>query len=220
MAPPAPPPSSTSFLLSGAITIGSQAPIDLPDGSGWTADIDDTTGAITNGEVTIPTFTITPVPGIDVGVTISDVAPATGQLDTGTGAIDLSSHFQLVLSIPALTATCTVTPINVDTTTSGGGSPLSGDPATATLVGSEFTVPAIVGTGADGDCPDSTAAVLNGPLGLNLPTSSTNITLTIVETATPVTTQTTTTPTTAKATTTTAKAAAANATTANPSFTG
>jgi hypothetical protein len=164
-----------TYSLTGTILIGPPPALTLPSGSTFTATIDTTTGAITNGHVSIPTFNRGAVSGPQADITVTDAAPATGTLDLTTGAATLTNSFLVSLSIPSLTAVCTLGPLNVTTSTSGGGSPLSGDPPTATLTATGFTVPAVV---VSPTCSSVNAGLVNGFLGL--PTEATSISLTVV----------------------------------------
>ncbi len=204
-----------NFTLTGSTTLGTQAPIDFPDGSGWSADIDDTTGAITNGMITIPATTIEPLPGVPVGVAFTDAAPATGQFDSATGQMDVTGSFNITLTIAALSASCTIGPLDVDLSTeNAGGSRFTGDPSTGTLTAVNFAVPALAATAT---CAQGAADAINSALGL--PTGTSNLTITMVSSDQPVPPTTTTTAAPAT-TTTTIKAAAAAATNTSANFTG
>ncbi|MGZ4682970.1 MAG: hypothetical protein ACXWCM_01690 [Acidimicrobiales bacterium] len=203
-----------NYTLTGSTTLGTQAPIAFPAGSGWSADIDDTTGAITNGMITVPASTIEPVPGVPVGVTFTDAAPATGQFDSATGQMDVTGSFDITLSIAVLSATCTIGPLDVSLSTeNAGGSRFTGDPATGTLTAVNFTVPALAVTST---CPQGAADAINTALGL--PTGTSNLTITLVATDQPVPPTSTT--TAAPATTTTVKASPAPAANTSANFTG
>ena len=67
--------------------------------------------------ITVPPSTIEPIPGIPVGVTFADAAPATGEYDSATGVMNLAASFNITLTIAALNATCTVGPLNVEAST-------------------------------------------------------------------------------------------------------
>jgi hypothetical protein len=203
-----------NFTLAGTIVVASGAnPVVLPAGSGFSATVDTTTGAITNGHTAIPVFTISvdvggnPVP---VDVTITDTLPADGNVNATTGAMNLSMHLSIGLNITALSALCAITPVNVQPSTANpGGSPQAGTPLTATLTASAIGVPEI--GDPDGTC--SIASAANGLLGL--PSDTGTMTITLVETDVPVTT------TTSIATPTTkAPAAPAPAVKAAANFTG
>jgi hypothetical protein len=199
-----------NFTLTGSTTLGTQPPIAFPDGSGWSADFDTDTGELTNGTITVPSSTIEPLPGVVVGVTFADAAPATGFYDPDTGELDISASFSITLSITVLNATCTVGPLAAQLSTdNAGGSVFTGDPATGTVTAINFTVPAIAVTGT---CDAAAAGAINSTLGL--PTSTSNITMTLVSSDQPVPPTTTTTATTAAPTTPTS-ATAAPATAAN-----
>jgi hypothetical protein len=94
--------------VSGTIFIGSPPTLVLPAGSTFTATVDSTTGAITNGLVHIPTFPRGAVPEADL--TITDAVPATGTLDPVTGIATLTSSYIISISIPLLSAVCTLGP--------------------------------------------------------------------------------------------------------------
>jgi len=189
-----------TYTLTGTILIGPPPALTLPAGSTFTATVDTTTGAITAGHVSIPTFGRGPVSGPAADITVTDAAPATGTLDLATGAVSLSSSYLVSLSIPSLTSVCSLGPVDVTLTTSGG-SPLSGDPATATLTAEGFTAPAV---GVSPTCTAPNADLVNGFLGL--PTNETSMSLTVVAQVAPPTT--------------TAPPAAPVAPTAQPNFTG
>jgi len=174
-----------TYVLTGSILIGPPPALTIPAGSTFTATVDLTTGAITDGHVSIPTFDRGAVSGPPANITVSDAAPATGMLDLATGAVTLTSSYIVSLAIPSLSSVCEIAPVDVVTSTAGGGSPLAGNPATATLTGSGFTTPAVV---ASPTCTDVNAGLVNGFLGL--PTSETAMTITVVRAVTPATTTT------------------------------
>jgi hypothetical protein len=203
-----------NFTLTGSTTLGSQPPIDFPDGSGWSADFDTDTGDLTTGAITIPATTIEPIEGVQVGVSFLDAAPSTGFYDPDTGELEINGSFLISLSITILGATCDVGPLAANLSTSNaGGSPLTGDPATGVVTAINFTVPAVAVTDT---CDAAAAGAINSTLGL--PTSTSNITMTLVASDEPVAPTTTTTATVPATTPSTAPPATAADTTAN--FTG
>jgi hypothetical protein len=212
-----------NFTITGSSTIGaSQSAQDFPSGSAVSLQVDSTTGDITGGLFSIPTYDVTSA-GVTVHVTIADNAPPSGNINTTTGVAEILVHAKTTLVITAASATCTIGPFDVDLKTSNtGGSNFTGTPLTGTLTDAGFSVPAIVGTGTSGACPDSIAGAINGTaVGIGLPTTSTSETMTLTQTNQAVTTTSSTalvTTTTVPSTSTTAAAAApANA---NPNFTG
>jgi hypothetical protein len=170
-----------TYTLSGTLNIGAPPALTLPAGSSFSATVDTTTGAITGGQTSIPTFTRGPVSGVPANITLTDAAPATGTLDLVTGAATLNTSFNVSIEVPSLSATCSLGPVPVTiSTSSSGGSPLSGDPATATLTASGFSVPAVV---VSATCPLVTAGIVNA--ALVLPTRETSISLTVVRVVAP-----------------------------------
>ena len=167
-----------NFTLTGTISIGARD-IALPDGSLWSADVDTATGAITNGQVSIPSIASVEM-GVNVVTTISDATPSTGTLDLATGAIDLTSSYQLNISLPALSFSCDIGPVAATPSTTGGAD-LAGSPATATLVDDGFSVPAAT---VSATCPDAIATAVSG--GLGAPTTDTSLSLTITQSVTDV----------------------------------
>ena len=170
-----------NFTLTGTVTIGTRD-IPLPAGSLWSADVDTATGAITNGQVSIPGIASVEM-GLNVVTTISDATPSTGTLDLATGAIELTSSYKLNISLAALSVSCDLSPIAATPSTTGGAD-LAGSPATATLVDEGFSVPAATGTGATGACPDAIATAVSD--GLGAPTTETSLSLTITQSVTDV----------------------------------
>lgn len=167
-----------NFTLTGTVSIGARD-IALPEGSLWSADVDTATGAITNGQVSIPGISSVEM-GVDVVTTISDAAPSTGTLDLATGAIELTSSYALNISLPTLSFSCDLSPIDATPSTTGG-SDLAGSPATATLVDEGFSVPAAT---VSATCPIAIATAVSG--GLGAPTSETSLSLTITQSVTDV----------------------------------
>lgn len=174
-----------TYVLTGSILIGPPPALTIPAGATFTATVDLATGAITDGHVSIPTFDRGAVSGPQANITITDAAPATGTIDLATGAVTLTSSYLVSLAVPSLSSVCQITPVSVVTSTGGGGSPLAGNPPTATLTGAGFTTPAIV---ASPTCTDVNAGLVNGFLGL--PTNETAMTITVVRAVTPATTTT------------------------------
>lgn len=167
-----------NFTLSGSIRVGARD-IPLPDGSLWSATVDTTTGAITNGLVSIPSIASVEM-GVNVLTTISDATPSTGTLDLATGAIELTSSYKLNIALPALSFSCDLSPVDA-TPSTDGGSDLAGSPATATLVDEGFSVPAAA---ASATCPDAIATAVSD--GLGAPTTDTSLSLTITQSVTDV----------------------------------
>lgn len=193
-----------TYALAGSIVIGPPPALTLPAGATFTATVDTTTGAVTNGHVSIPTFDRGAVSGPQADITITDAAPATGTLNPTTGVATLTSSFLVSLSIPSLSSVCTLGPLAVVLSTTGG-SPITGTPPTGSLTATGFTVPAVAPSAT---CSAQNATLVNGFLGL--PTSETSMTLRVrLTAATPVTT-----------TTTAVPAPPAAPTPAQPAFTG
>jgi hypothetical protein len=206
-----------NFTMTGSTTLGNQAAQNFPAGSGFSADVDNTTGAFTDGVFSVPTYKITNS-GITIDITVTDTAPATGTIDPNTGAATITAHTQVSLFIEATSNTCVLGPFTAQLSTShSGGSAFTGTPLKGTLTDSGFLLPAVATTA---DCPSSITAVLNSatPPGLGLPSTSTAETATLTATNQAITTTTSTappTPTTAAPTTT-----APAAVNTQPSFTG
>jgi hypothetical protein len=207
-----------NFTMTGSTTIGSGAtPQDFPAGSGFTATVDTTTGAFTDGVMSIPTYQIVNS-GIHIDVTITDTAPATGTIDPVTGVATITVHAQTSLFLEELTNTCVLGPFTVTLkTANSGGSAFTGNPLKGTLTATGFNVPAVVATST---CPSAIAGAVNSstPPGLGLPTTNTSETATLTQTNQQITTTTSTTPPTTAppATTTTAPVAVSS----NANFTG
>jgi hypothetical protein len=168
--------TSQNFLVSGSTTIGSNAAQDFPPGSIAQLMIDDDTGDITGGTFSIPTYDVHVMVGstaITIHVTIADASPPTGTLDPDTGERHLDLHTTTTLAIDPSTS-CVIGPFEIQlSTTNAGGTDFDGDPLTGTLTAQNFHIPAIVGTGGAGACPNSIAGLINGaPPGLSLPTDT------------------------------------------------
>jgi hypothetical protein len=158
-----------NFKVTGSTQIGSgSAAQNFPANSGFSATVDTTTGAVTNGFFSIPTYTITETIGsttIPIHVTIADTAPVTGNIDQTTGVASLNLHTKTTLVIvvsSSVSYTCVLGPFSLTIKTSNaGGKAFTGNPLTGTLTASGYTVPAVVGTGSAGACPDAIASSIN-----------------------------------------------------------
>lgn len=170
-----------TFSLSGTMEVGGPPALTLPAGSTLVATIDPTSGAFSDGQLSIPTFDRGAVSGPQAEITLTQIGAATGVLDPVTGVSSMTVTLEATLAVPLLTATCTIGPITSTSSSGGaGGSPLTGSPLTGTVTASGFTVPAAVGSAGSTTCSPASAAAINATLGL--PTSATSISFTVVET--------------------------------------
>ncbi len=170
-----------TFAISGTMEVGGPPALTLPSGSTFTATIDPTTGAFSDGQLSIPTFDRGPVSGPQANITLTQVGAATGSLDPVTGVSSMTVTLEASLEVPLLSATCSLGPIT-STSSSGnpGGSPFSGSPLTGVSTASGYTVPAAVGIVGSPTCSPAAASAINTALGL--PTSATSLSLTAIET--------------------------------------
>jgi hypothetical protein len=205
-----------NFLLTGSSQLGVQAAQNFPAGSAISLQIDSVTGDITGGTSSIPTYDVVSN-GVTIHVTISDGAPPSGNLDPTTGEMNLTVHSSVTLTIDIVPAQCVIGPFDIDlSSTNPGGADLTGDPLAGTITAQNFNVPAVVGTGGTGACPDAVAGAINSAVtGIGLPTDTSAEIMNLTETQQAVTT---TVPVTLPPTTTTTTAPAAVA--AEPAFTG
>ncbi len=195
-----------NFAITGSTTIGGMAQ-DFPPNSLVSLQIDDTTGDITGGTFSIPTYDVTSS-GTTAHVTIGQTGPPTGNLDPDTGVMTLLVHTQTTLTIDSLQQVCTFGPFDINLSTdNNGGAEFTGDPLTGTLTAQNISIPAITSTP---QC--SLAAAISGLLGLPTTTASQIMTLAATDQAV-----TTTVPITLPPTTSTT---AAPAVAAEPAFTG
>jgi hypothetical protein len=158
-----------TFEVAGSILVGPPPALDLPAGSTVTFDLDTSTGALTNGATSIPSFDRGDATGPEAIVTLTDASPATGSLDADTGEASVTFRFTVVVEVPSLSATCALADPLVIEATTAGGSPLAGDPATATVTAAGFAVSAFA---VSDECPDAVASAATDLL--DLPTSDTS----------------------------------------------
>ena len=170
-----------TFAISGTMEVGGPPALTLPAGSTFTATIDPITGSFTDGLLSIPTFDRGPVTGPQANITLTQVGVASGALDPTTGVSSMTVTLEASLEVPLLSATCSLGPIT-STSSSGnpGGSPFSGSPLTGVVTATGYTVSAAVGTVGSPTCDPDAASAINSILGL--PTSTTSLSLTAVET--------------------------------------
>ncbi|NCY16257.1 MAG: hypothetical protein EBX39_05710 [Actinobacteria bacterium] len=170
-----------TFAITGTMEVGAPPSLTLPAGSTLTATIEPSTGAFSDGQLSIPTFDRGPVSGPQAEITLTQLGAATGVLDPGTGISSMTVTLEATLTVPLLSATCSLGPITT-TSSSGnpGGSPFAGSPLTGVVTASGYTVPAAVGLLGSPTCAPSAASAINTTLGL--PTSATSLALTAVET--------------------------------------
>lgn len=170
-----------TFSISGSMEVGGPPALTLPVGSTFTATIDPVTGAFEDGQLTIPTFDRGPVSGPQANITLTQIGAATGVLDPDTGISSMTVTLEASIEVPLLSATCPMGPItSTSSSDNPGGSAFSGSPLTGTVTASDYTVPAVEGAVGSTTCDPSEAAAINDTLGL--PTSSTALTFTVVET--------------------------------------
>jgi hypothetical protein len=168
--------STETYGISGTLTIGPPPSLTLPAGSSITFTLDDETGAITNGQTSIPTFDRGAVSGPQAFITLTDAAPATGSIDPATGHAQITLTLAVGVDVPALSASCSLgDTVTVSLSTSNpGGSALAGDPPTGVLTATGISVP---GVAASTGCELSVADVINDLI--DLPTADTSFTLSV-----------------------------------------
>lgn len=187
----------TFQVTGGSLSIGTET-LPFPDGSSFSGTWDDETGAL-SGNLTVPQFSIDitdPLP-LTIGIQISQVGAATGNISPETGAGTLNITLNVSLLNDLLPAGCGIQGITLSLSTSAaGGSPLNFETGALALGGSEFEVPAASGCGelAGIDLDEA----VSGALGL--PTNETSVVLQLQGEGSDDTT--TTTPTTIEDTTT------------------
>jgi len=205
-----------NFTMTGSTQIGTGAAQPFPANSGFSATVDTTTGAVTNGHFSIPGYDIVSS-GITIHIVITDTAAATGNIDQTTGVATITAHPKVTLTIQAgdPAPVCVIGPFTVVLKTSNaGGSAFTGNPLKGTLTANGYNVPAVQTTST---CISAIAGAINSSTapGLGLPTTNTHQTSVLTATNQAITTTTAAPTTTAPATTTTA--APVNT---NPNFTG
>ena len=170
-----------TFAISGSMEVGGPPSLTLPAGSTFTATIDAVTGEFPDGRLVIPTFDRGPVSGPQANITLVQWGAATGVLDPDTGISSMTVTLEASIEVPLLSATCPMGPITSSSSSGNpGGSAFSGSPLTGTVTASGYLVPAVEGTAGSATCDPTEAAAINGTLGL--PTSSTSLVFTVVET--------------------------------------
>ena len=170
-----------TFSISGSMLVGAPPALALPSGSVLTATIDAVTGEFTDGRLVIPTFDRGPVSGPQANITLVQIGAATGVLDPDTGISSMTVTLEASIEVPLLSATCPMGPITSSSSSGNpGGSVFSGSPLTGTVTASDYTVPAVEGMVGSATCDPTEAAAINDTLGL--PTSSTALTFTVIET--------------------------------------
>jgi hypothetical protein len=183
--------SVRTWTVEGTLNVGIVS-IPFPPGSTFTATYDSSSGALTNGTLSVPTYSTTWL-GVPLAVTLSDGGNATGTL-ASNGAATVNESVTATVDSGFIGAPCVVGPIAIaaNTNSAGGGVDFHGNPSTGTLTddGLGFDVPVALASGA---CTQQMADSLNSALPLP---SSGNVTVTLTQTSDVPTTPTTT-PTTA-----------------------
>jgi hypothetical protein len=165
-----------TYGVTGSITVGPPPALVLPEGSSVTFDLDQTTGAITNGVSTIPPFERGGT-GPQATFVLTDTQPFTGTIDPVTGAATIEFSYDVLVQISADIICELDGPVAFTMTTDGpGGSPLAD--GTATVVASGFTIPEVI---VGDTCPAEVAELANGLFGT--PTTDTAATFTVTFTA-------------------------------------
>jgi hypothetical protein len=164
-----------TYSVAGSITVGPPPAVVLPAGSTITFDLDETTGAITNGATSIPTF-LRGGSGPQAAIIITDAAPFTGNLNSTTGAATVSFSFNVRIGISETVICDLAGPVNIEASTANpGGSPLSG--GTATVTAAAISIPAVV------EGPSCDASVVSAANDLlSLPDSAASATFTVTNT--------------------------------------
>jgi hypothetical protein len=168
--------STETYAISGAFEIGPPPALTLPPGSTFSFVLDETTGAITDGETSIPAFDRGDASGLEVEVVLRDAAPATGSLDPATGEGEITLTLDGTVSVPSLEVSCALgEPITLTLSTeSDGGERLAGDPLSGVLTAYGVAVPPVV----EGDaCPAEIVDVVNSQI--DLPTDDTSFVMAV-----------------------------------------
>ena len=177
-----------TWTVEGTVNVGTVS-VSFPPGSTFTATYDSSSGALTNGSLSVPTYNTT-YGGSPLSVTLSDGGNATGTLDAN-GTATINDSVTASVNSSSIGVPCDVGPmvIALNTHSAGGGVDFHGNPSTGTLTddGFGFTAPAALASGA---CTQNVADVYNA--SLPLPDSgSMTVTLTQISDVTPTTTSTT-----------------------------
>ncbi|MEI8264087.1 MAG: hypothetical protein WCG59_09635 [Actinomycetes bacterium] len=184
-----------TWTVQGVINFGQVSTI-FPTGSTFTATYDSSTGALTNGSLSVPEYIGTFGSSGTVTVNLSDQGDGTGTL-AANGAATINDSLTASLLVSNLGATCDVGPMAITASTADqGGSDFGGTPLVGTLVDPQFTAPSVT---PSNQCNSLNAFILS--LVLSLPSQG-DITMTLTQTSddTPTTTTTSSvTPTTAPA---------------------
>jgi len=177
-----------TWTVEGTVNVGTVS-VSFPPGSTFTATYDSSSGALTNGSLSVPTYTTT-YRGSPLSVTLSDGGNVTGTL-AANGAATINESVTASVNFSLIGEPCDVGPmaISLNTNSAGGGVDFHGNPSTGTLTddGYGFTAPAALASGA---CTQSDADLYNNALPLPSKGDMT-VTLTQISDVTPTTTSTT-----------------------------
>jgi hypothetical protein len=177
-----------TWTVEGTVNVGTVS-VSFPSGSTFTATYDSSSGALTNGSLSVPTYNTT-YAGYPLAVTLSDGGNVTGTL-AANGAATINESVSASVNFSLIGVPCDVGPmaISLNTNSAHGGVDFHGNPSTGTLTddGYGFTAPAALASGA---CTQSDADLLTAALPLPSRGDMT-VTLTQISDVTPTTTSTT-----------------------------
>ncbi len=164
-----------TYTVAGSIAVGPPPAVVLPSGASISFDLDETSGAISNGVTTIAPFERGGT-GPQADIIITDATPFTGNLNSTTGQAVVNFSFNVRIAISETVICDLGGPVNIEaSTTNPGGSPLAG--GLATVVAAPFSVPAVV---EGPTCDSSVVSAANSLLGL--PSSDSTATFTVTNT--------------------------------------
>jgi LPXTG-motif cell wall-anchored protein len=162
----------TFNITGGTLSIGATS-LPFPAGSAFNGTWDNVSGALA-GTMTVPAFSVDitdPIPAT-IGIQVSQVGTATGNVNPTTGAATLAVTLNIALNNALLPVGCGIDGVSISLSSSApGGAPLNFATGVLGLGATGFAVPGVNATcGALGPLVDG---------GLGIPTSTTAIVLTL-----------------------------------------